>query len=297
MATMRNVTDVDHTTDIGKLQYLSCSAIRPNPNQPRTHFDENLLQELAESIDAQGLLQPITVRELDEPTEEGIRYELVSGERRLRAIRDILGKSLVKCVIVAKMSDSDSTIMALLENLQRSDLSAMEIAASLEKIQTALDLDYQALAKRTGKSVSWVKNMLRLLKLQPETKAAVGEGLLQASIAIQMVGIDREDQLNLTNKFIKEGASYAAATKAVKKYKEKAEAIDENKGDSSSKNKDKDENESKDEASINTKMLVLVECNSDAERKSLLAHLKEKSMKTWTGTSILDAIEGAMSKE
>ena len=138
---------------------ISIRQIRKNPNQPRKRFDPQALQELAESIRRYGVITPLTVRETDEG------YELIAGERRLRAA-SIAGLSAVPCYVV-KASDRDSALMALLENLQRKDLDCFEEAASLQRLCRDYHMTQQEAAERVGKTQSAVANKLRLLRLSP----------------------------------------------------------------------------------------------------------------------------------
>lgn len=144
---------------------ISIRQIRKNPNQPRKRFDPQALQELAESIRRYGVITPLTVRETDEG------YELVAGERRLRAA-SIAGLSAVPCYVV-KASDRDSALMALLENLQRKDLDCFEEAASLQRLCRDYHMTQQEAAERVGKTQSAVANKLRLLRLSPRVTETV----------------------------------------------------------------------------------------------------------------------------
>ena len=140
-----------------RVQYIPLGRIRPNPQQPRQGFDEVGLAELAASIRSCGILQPLTVRRA------GDGYELVAGERRLRAAR-IAGLREVPC-LVAQVGEEDSALLALMENLQRRDLDFVEEATALQKLIFTYHLSQEEAAHRVGKSQSAVANKLRLLKL------------------------------------------------------------------------------------------------------------------------------------
>ena len=140
---------------------ISIRQIRKNPNQPRKVFDPQALQSLAESIRQYGVITPLTVREIPEG------YELVSGERRLRAA-SIAGLTAVPCYIVS-VSDQESALMALLENLQRKDLDCFEEALFLRRLCSEFHMTQQDAAARVGKTQSAIANKMRLLKLSPET--------------------------------------------------------------------------------------------------------------------------------
>lgn len=151
-----------------KVFYLPVTQIVPNRAQPRTDFDEGALLELADSIRRYGILQPLTVRR-----KTGGGFELVAGERRLRAAR-MAGLREVPC-LVAAVSEEDSSLLALIENIQRRDLNYMEEAAALQKLIDTYGLSQEKVAEKLGKSQSAVANKLRLLKLS----AACSQMLLE----------------------------------------------------------------------------------------------------------------------
>lgn len=146
--------------ETSRVLYLPVSSISPNPAQPRKHFSREGLEELAQSIAVHGILQPLSVRR----GEDG--YELISGERRLRAAA-LAGLSQVPCLVVS--ADSlESSLLALIENLQRRDLDFWEEALALQALLDETGLSQEALSKQIGKSQSAVANKLRLLRLSPE---------------------------------------------------------------------------------------------------------------------------------
>ena len=149
--------------DSGKVLFLPVEDICPNPDQPRRVFSQPELEELAASIRALGVLQPLTVRR-----REG-QWELVAGERRLRAAR-LAGLSQVPCLSV-QMDSQSSSLLALVENVQRRDLDFWEEALALRQILDTYHLSQEELARRVGKSQSAVANKLRLLKLSDEALA------------------------------------------------------------------------------------------------------------------------------
>ena len=144
-----------------KVLFLPVTAITPNPGQPRREFDPAALEELAGSIAQHGILQPLSVRRL-----EGGGYELISGERRLRAAQ-LCDLREVPCLVV-NADPQESSLLALIENVQRRDLDFLEEALALQSLLEATGLSQEALARRIGKSQSAVANKLRLLKLSPE---------------------------------------------------------------------------------------------------------------------------------
>lgn len=143
-----------------KVVYLPITSMSPNPAQPRKVFSQEGLEELAESIQKHGILQPLSVRR----TEDG--YELISGERRLRAA-DLAGLREVPCIVVS-VGPQESSLLALIENIQRRDLDFWEEALALQALLEATGFSQEALAKQIGKSQSAVANKLRLLKLSPD---------------------------------------------------------------------------------------------------------------------------------
>jgi len=158
------------------------SLIAPNPNQPRRVFDEEKINELADSIEASGMLQPLVVR-----TTAGGGYELIAGERRLRAAKR-LGLSEVP-VIVHETVDPNSLLLALAENLQREDLNPIEEAAAFAELQEQFNLTQEQVAERVGRSRSAVANALRLLSLPDAIKEHVSSGGLAAGQARALLGL------------------------------------------------------------------------------------------------------------
>ncbi len=144
----------------GRVLSLPVEDISPNPNQPRTSFSPQALSELADSIAVHGVLQPLTVRQ----TEEG--WQLVSGERRLRAAR-LAGLDRVPC-LVAQVDQEESAVLALVENLQRRDLDFLDEALALSQLTATYRMTQEEVARRLGKSQSAVANKLRLLRLAPD---------------------------------------------------------------------------------------------------------------------------------
>lgn len=143
-----------------RVQFLPIDSIRPNPGQPRRSFSPEGLQELAASIAAHGILQPLSVRRI-----EG-GYELISGERRLRSAQ-LAGLTEVPCLIVTA-DETRSSLLALIENVQRRDLDFLEEALAIQALWEATGLSQEALAKQLGKAQSSLANKLRLLRLPPE---------------------------------------------------------------------------------------------------------------------------------
>ena len=176
------------------LEEIPAALIVPNPAQPRKTFDEESIAELARSIEQVGLIQPIVVRK------NGAVYELISGERRLRAIRS-LGMEKVPCIVDRQSQDADSALMAVIENLQREDLDFFEESECYRTLLSELGLTQEQLAERLGKSQSFIANKLRLLKLEPEVRAAITRGGLSERHARAVLKLDSaEDRLELVSR-------------------------------------------------------------------------------------------------
>lgn len=146
-----------------QIQLLQNEVIRPNPNQPRVRFDFNELEGLACSIRANGMLQPINVRALDNGS-----FELISGERRLRAAR-MVGMTKIPCVVM-NVSDEQSALFAIIENVQRQNLDFFEEAVAIERLMTDFGLSQEDIARKLGKAQSTLSNKLRLLRLPEEMR-------------------------------------------------------------------------------------------------------------------------------
>lgn len=164
---------------------LPLADIAPNTQQPRKYFDEQALEELAESIRRQGILQPLLVRPHNDA------YQLVAGERRWRAAK-LAGLSKVP-VIIRAMNDKDVMVAALIENLQREDLNPVEEARALAKLQEALEITQEALAARLGKSRPAIANALRLLRLSAAAQDDVEQGRMSAGHARCLLTLEAED--------------------------------------------------------------------------------------------------------
>lgn len=161
--------------------------IEANPQQPRHDFDENSLSELAASVKMHDIIQPLTVSKLSNG-----KYRIIAGERRFRAAK-IAGLSDVP-VYIREAKDSKMLELALLENLQREDLNAIEIALSYKQLMDELDYTQEQLAERMGKERSTVTNYIRLLKLPPDIQAAVRNGIISMGHARALINVDMVDK-------------------------------------------------------------------------------------------------------
>ena len=169
-----------------EFKYLDISEIIPNPYQPRIHFEEEKLEELAQSIRVNGLIQPLIVRKSDI-----IGYELLAGERRLRASQ-LAGMTKVP-VVVKTLSDEDMLYQSIIENLQRADLNPIEEATSYKKLLNR-GLTHEEMAQIMGKSRPYISNSLRLLNLSDKLRQAVESGQLSQGHARLLVPLSKEEQ-------------------------------------------------------------------------------------------------------
>ena len=191
---------------------IDISLIKPSPFQPRTEFDEEALKALAESIKEKGVLQPLLVRRTD------IGYEIIAGERRWRASQ-LAGLNKVP-VIEKNFSDEEVLEVALVENLLRENLSAIEEAEALQRLMDEFAHTQEALSHIIGRSRSHIANTLRLLNLPEEVKLLVKEGKISAGHARQLIGID--NALELANNIIKKDLSVRQVEELVAKLKSSA---------------------------------------------------------------------------
>ncbi|TMA58735.1 MAG: ParB/RepB/Spo0J family partition protein [Deltaproteobacteria bacterium] len=174
--------------------------IRPNPRQPRRVFDENRLAELAESIHHQGMLQPLVVRQVDQG------YELIIGERRLRAAQRA-GLERVS-VVIKEVSDAESLEMALVENIQREELTPVEEALAYRQLMEEFHLTQEEVAARVGKSRPVVTNLLRVLSLPDEITEAIDQGSLSVGHARALLALETpEHQIELARRVMQQGLS------------------------------------------------------------------------------------------
>ena len=173
--------NVELTTDSDKIIEISLEEIKKNPYQPRTYFNEDKLNELKESIEKNGLLQPIIVKKAVKG------YYIIAGERRYRAF-ELLGKKEIPAII-KEMTDEEMMIFAVLENLQREDLSALEESESYKNLMDKMSLTQEELAKKLGKSRPYIANSLRLLKLPTEIKNKLEQELISAAHARTLLSL------------------------------------------------------------------------------------------------------------
>lgn len=187
--------------EVSSINEVHLDQIEVNPYQPRTDFDRQALEELAESIRVQGIIQPVTVRKLGND-----RFQLISGERRVQASKMAGLESVPAYVRLA--NDQQMLEMALIENIQRENLNAMEIALSYQRLLSECDLKQEQLGDRVGKNRSTVNNYLRLLKLPPDIQAALRDSRISMGHARAIINVDNiEQQLYVFDLILKEELS------------------------------------------------------------------------------------------
>lgn len=207
----------------GRIQYLPIEQIRPNPAQPRKIFEPEALRELAASIERYGILQPLTVRRC------GGEFELVAGERRLRAAK-LAGCTQVPCIFLS-VDDAQSGMVALVENLQRRDLDYIEEAEGLLRLMRLYGLNQEQTAERVGKSQSAVANKLRLLRLSPTVLARLREHHLSERHARALLKLPTEDdRLFVLSVVAREQMNVAKTEEFIDAYLEKKRAQEPKRG-------------------------------------------------------------------
>ena len=200
---------------LGSVAMLPIDHIEANPFNPRTHFEEEALKELSESIATHGIIQPLTVRKLGRN-----KYQLISGERRFKASQ-IAGLSEVPAYIRVA-NDQAMLEMALVENIQRQDLDPIEISLSYQRLIDEINLTQEQMSTRVGKKRSTITNYLRLLKLDPIVQTGMRDGFISMGHGRALVNIENaEDQINIYQKILKDKLSVRATEELVRQYNQK----------------------------------------------------------------------------
>jgi len=201
---------------------IPISQITPNPEQPRQNFDEQALEELAASIREMGIIQPLTLRSTGENS-----YQIISGERRYRA--SLLAGLQSVPAYIRTANDSEVTEMALIENIQREDLNAIEIALTFKKLIDQYNLTQERLSERIGKKRATIANFLRLLKLPAEVQLGLHDHTLDMGHARALLSLDNPKlQLKLYNETIKKGLSVRQVEQRAKQMQQAAEKEESN---------------------------------------------------------------------
>ncbi len=193
------------TSDAAEVRLIAIDSISPNPHQPRREFSQDALNDLAASIKTRGVLQPVLVRSLG-----GDAFELVAGERRLRASK-LAGLTAIP-TLVREMTDQESLAIALIENLQREDLNAVEEALGYQQLQQEFGLSQEELARQVGKSRSSVANSLRLLNLPDAVQADIQKNAISAGHGRAVMAVpDAEPQAQLHRRIVENGLTVRQA--------------------------------------------------------------------------------------
>ena len=194
----------------GELRYLPVEFMQRGKYQPRKDMNSEALEELAESIKAQGLIQPIVVRSIGQD-----RYEIIAGERRWRACQ-LAGMETIP-VLLREISDQSAVAMALIENIQREDLNPMEEAVALSRLQAEFELTHQEVAQAVGKSRTTVTNLLRLITLADRVKTMLEHGDLEMGHARSLISLSEQQQIEAANQIVDKGLSVRQAEALVRK--------------------------------------------------------------------------------
>lgn len=212
---VHSAQDKDADKLVGAIAEIEIAKIQPNPDQPRTQFNKEALQELAISINELGIIQPITVRKNSSGS-----YTIISGERRYRAAKLAGLKGIPAYIRIA--DDQRMLEMALVENIQREELDPVEIALSYQRLIEECNLTQESMSDRVGKKRSTITNYLRLLRLQPIIQAGLRDKMIGMGHARAIVNIEDEDeQLNLYQEIIEKDLSVRQVEEAVRKLKDK----------------------------------------------------------------------------
>lgn len=204
-----NFSLMDSSGDTGKVVELAIDEIVPNDRQPRRHFSEDSLKELASSIEEKGVIQPIIVRKLPRGG-----YQIVAGERRWRACRLLNRKTIP--ALIKDYSDQQLLEIALIENIQREDLNPLEEARAYKALIEEYGLTQEEVAARVGKSRPFIANLMRLLHLAVPVQAMVASGELSVGHARALLPLPEEGQVNLARRIVREGLSVRQCEALVK---------------------------------------------------------------------------------
>lgn len=225
-------TDAVRTSGSSSIGEIEIDKIVANPNQPRRDFNEEALQELADSIKELGVIQPITLRKMEDET-----YQIIAGERRFRASQ-LAGKTTIPAYIV-KADEEDTMEMALIENIQREDLNALEIALAYQQLIEQHNLSQEQLSKRIGKGRATIANFLRLLKLPAVIQVALKEKKIDMGHAKALLSLDsHSEQIALYNDIVKNSYSVREVEEMVRRIKDGEEPKATNEKKSAEKKQD-----------------------------------------------------------
>jgi ParB family transcriptional regulator, chromosome partitioning protein len=211
---IKSAEDKNADKVVGNIIEVELAAIEINPFQPRTQFNEEALEELATSIKELGVIQPITVRKTGFD-----KYQLISGERRWRASK-LAGLTTIPAYI-RLANDQESLLMALVENIQRSDLDPIEVALSYQRLMDEIQLTQEQVSDKVGKKRSTITNYLRLLKLDPIIQTGIRDGFISMGHGKAIINIENQEvQAEIYQKIIRENLSVRETEQLVKAYQE-----------------------------------------------------------------------------
>lgn len=200
-----------------QLKEIKVNQIKPNPEQPRMLIDRDKLKELVDSIKEHGVVQPVVVRPVGEN-----EYELIAGERRWRACKELSKESIP--ALIRRYSDLEASAIALIENIQRENLNALEEAQAYNRLMDEFGLTQEDISKRLGKSRPFIANMVRLLHLPPEIKEMVMDGSLTAGHARCLIAVkDKDKQMAVALKIVRRQLNVRQTEQMVKKLVEEKE--------------------------------------------------------------------------
>ncbi len=208
------VTSLTRSQSKESIKELSIEFLKPGKYQPRRNFDEDQLKTLAESIEKQGLIQPIVVRKVSSDSKGNDRYEILAGERRWRASQ--LAQLKTVPVVIKEMTDQVALAVSLIENIQREDLSPIEEAEAIERFVSEFNLTHAEIAEIVGRSRSAVSNSLRLLELCEGVKQLLLEKKIDMGHARALIGLSDTDQINIASQIIDKGLTVREVESLVK---------------------------------------------------------------------------------
>ena len=218
-----------------RIFHIELENIDPNPHQPRRDFDEEGLRELANSIREFGILQPLIVSKVEKESDFGqsVRYELIAGERRLKAAQ-MLGLPTVPAIIKNTVPDIEKLEMAVIENIQRTDLNPIEAARAMSRLQDEFGLTQREVASKLGKSREAVSNTVRLLSLPSEIQNAIAEGKINESQGRILLSLeDPKLQISIFAEILRDNLSVRQVESKIRKIKNKLSGAEDTKGEAS----------------------------------------------------------------
>ena len=208
-----DINPTQQSTPMSEMAEVAIANIEPNPLQPRTEFDEEALAELSQSIAQLGVIQPITLKRRADG-----KYTIISGERRWRASQRAGLETLP--AYIREVDDENLHAMALVENIQRQDLNAIEIALGMQRLIDECGLTQESMAEKVGKKRSTVSNYMRLLSLPSEVQLALKEGIISMGHAKAIAGLDAKNQIKALKKCLKKAWSVRQIEQYVRKINE-----------------------------------------------------------------------------